>query len=200
MAREIGISKIHLYPIQADDILGTTYDQGFAVPWAVSLESTINYAESAYYADNIQEFSSKMVTSIDLTLEMSSDVDPETDALITGRHFKDGFGILHANAIPKAHALAYEVKMDNGNVRRYCFYKCTLTRDSQSNETVGDSVTSQTFTYNGSGSALISNGAFMLVMDKELIDAMSPGAEKDEAERAWNEFFDTSQGTNVVLP
>ena len=71
MAREIGISNVTLFPVQNETNIDIQYGQAVPVKWAVSLESTLNYSESAYYADNIQEFSSKLLTSIDLTLEMS---------------------------------------------------------------------------------------------------------------------------------
>lgn len=200
MAREIGISNITLFKLDREEGANVVYGAPKAIKWAVSLESTINYSESAYYADNIQEFSSKMITGIDLSLEMSSNIDPSVDAEITGKHYADGFAITHANALPPAYAIAFEVKMDNGNLRRIVYYKTTLTREGQSNETVSDSVTAQTYTYSGKCSALQHNGAFMLVMDKAVVDAMPGGPEKVEAERAWGEFFDAPQKADLVLP
>ena len=199
MAREIGISNITLFPIEREEANAVHYGAAMAVKWAVSLESTINYSESAYYADNIQEFSSKMITGIDLSLEMSSNVSPDVDAKITGKHYKDGFAITHANALPPAYALALEIKMDNGNLRRVVYYKSTFTREGQSNETVSDSVTAQTYTYTGKCSALQHNGAFMLVMDKSVIEAMTDGPEKEAARLAWNNFFQVPQGTDIVI-
>lgn len=201
MAREVGISNITLFPITRETADAVVYGQAMPVKWAVSLESTINYSESAYYADNIQEFSNKMITGIDLSLEMSSNISPDVDAKITGKHYADGFAVTHANALPPAYAIAFEVKMDNGNLRRVVYYKTTLTREGQTNETVSDSVTAQTYTYTGKCSALQHNGAFMLMMDKAVIDALpNDQNQQDRALAAWNDFFTTPQKHDIVIP
>ena len=200
MAREIGISNITLFPITNETAQNVVYGQAMPVKWAVSLESTINYSESAYYADNIQEFSSKMITGIDLSLEMSSNIDPETDAKITGKHYENGFAVTHANALPPAYAIAFEVKMDNGNLRRVVYYKTTLTREGQSNETVSDSVTAQTYTYTGKCSALQHNGAFMLMMDRAVIDGLpNDQNQQDRANQAWTNFFQAPQKHDMAI-
>lgn len=201
MAREIGISNITLFPITREAADAVVYGQAMPVKWAVSLESTINYSESAYYADNIQEFSNKIITGIDLSLEMSSNISPDVDAKITGKHYADGFAVTHANALTPAYAIAFEVKMDNGNLRRVVYYKTTLTREGQTNETVSDSVTYQTYTYTGKCSALQHNGAFMLMMDKAVIDALpNDQNQQDRALEAWNNFFTTPQKHDIVIP
>ena len=201
MAREIGISNITLFEIENETPAAVQYGQAMPVKWAVSLESTINYSESAYYADNIQEFSNKMITGIDLSLEMSSNISPDVDAKITGKHYADGFAVTHANALPPAYAIAFEVKMDDGNLRRVVYYKTTLTREGQTNETVSDSVTAQTYTYTGKCSALQHNGAFMLMMDKAVIDALpNDQNQQDRALEAWNNFFTTPQKHDIVIP
>ena len=198
MAREIGISNVTLFPVQNETNIDIQYGQAIPLKWAVSLESTLNYSESAYYADNIQEFSSKLLTSIDLTLEMSSNISPEIDAQITGKYFINGTAITSANTLPKPFAVAFEVKMDDGNLRRFVYYKTIFTRENISNETVSDSVTAQVYTYNGKCGALLKNNSFMSVMDKAVIDAMPPGPDKVDAELAWNNFFTEPQGTDLI--
>lgn len=189
---------MHLFQVQNETDTDINYGPAIPVQWAVSLESTLNYSESAYYADNIQEFSSKLLTGIDLTLVMSSNVSPDIDAQITGKHFIKGTAITSANALPKPYAVAFEIKMDDGNLRRVVYYKTTFTRESQSNETVSDSVNAQTYTYKGKCSALLKNNSFMSVMDKAVIAAMGPGQDKDDAELAWNNFFTEPQGTDLI--
>ena len=198
MAREIGISSVHLFPVLNETDIDINYGPAIPVKWAVSLESTLNYSESAYYADNVQEFSSKLLTNIDLTLEMSSNISPDLDAQITGKHFINGTVITSTNALPKPFAIAYEVKMDDGNLRRFVYYKTIFTRENISNETVSDSVTAQTYTYTGKCSALLKNNSFMSVMDRAVIDAMTPGGDKDAAELAWANFFTEPQGTDLI--
>ena len=199
MAREIGISSVTLFPVLNETDIDITYGPAIPVKWAVSLESTLNYSESAYYADNVQEFSSKLLTNIDLTLEMSSNISPEIDAQITGKYFINGTAITSANTLPKPFAVAFEVKMDDGNLRRFVYYKTIFARENISNETVSDSVTAQTYTYTGKCSALLKNNSFMSMMDRKVIDNMTPGSpEKDAAELAWTNFFQTPQGTDFI--
>ena len=89
--------------------------------------------------------------------------------------------------------------MDDGNLRRFVYYKTIFTRENTSNETVSDSVTAQTYTYNGKCSALLKNNSFMSVMDRAVIDNMVPGSpEQNAANDAWNNFFTAPQGTDLI--
>jgi len=214
MAREVGISNITLFPLQKDDAGELTYNNTakFALPWAVSFETTEEYAESEYYADNIVERSAKLLSKIGLSLEVSSDTPPALDAKITGKAHKDGMSINLTGTTQPTFAIAYSIMMDDGNERRRVIYKCNLARSGQTNESVSDSVTAQTFTYEGSASALVYNNRFDVIMDKKEIDAMPDGnqtgnaTEKEEyrakqaALTAWKNFFTAVQGKDVVLP
>ena len=214
MAREVGISNITLFPLQKDDTRNLTYDDAakFALPWTVSLETTEEYAESEYYADNIVERSSKILSKIGLLLEVSSDTPPALDAKITGKAHKYGMSINLTGITQPIFAIAYSIMMDDGNERRRVIYKCNLARSGQTNETVSDSVTAQTFTYEGSASALVYNNRFDAIMDKKEIDAMPEGNQsgsateqeaykaKQAALNAWKNFFTDVQGKDVVLP
>lgn len=202
MAREVGISNITLFPLTQDDNLNITYNNGdkFSLPWAVSLETAEEYAESEYYADNIVERSAKLLSKIGLTLEVSSDTPPALDAKITGKTHKDGMTFNITGATQPTFAIAYSIMMDDGNERRRVLYKCNLARTGQTNETVSDSVTAQTYTYEGAAAALINNNRFDLIMDKAEIERMTPGVEQDAARLAWTNFFDAVQGTQVQIP
>lgn len=214
MAREVGISNITLFPLQKDDARNLTYDDAakFALPWAVSFETAEEYAESEYYADNIVERSAKLLSKIGLSLEVSSDTPPALDAKITGKAHKYGMSINLTGTTQPTFAIAYSIMMDDGNERRRVIYKCNLARSGQTNETVSDSVTAQTFTYEGSASALVYNNRFDAIMDKKEIDAMPEGNQsggpteqeaykaKQAALNAWKNFFTAVQGKDVVLP
>lgn len=214
MAREVGISNITLFPLKKDDAGNLTYDDAakFALPWAVSFETTEEYAESEYYADNIVERSAKLLSKIGLSLEVSSDTPPALDAKITGKAHKYGMSINLTGITQPTFAIAYSIMMDDGNERRRVIYKCNLARTGQTNETVSDSVTAQTFTYEGSASALVYNNRFDAIMDKKEIDAMPEGNQsgsatdieaykaKQAALNAWKNFFTAVQGKDVVLP
>lgn len=198
MAREVGISKITIFPLQQDNAGGLAYDNGgkFELPWAVSFETAEEYAESEYYADNIVERSAKLLSKIGLTLEVSSDTPPALDAKITGKAYKDGMEFNLTGVTQPTFAIAYSIMMDDGNERRRVIYKCNLARTGQTNETVSDSVTAQTYTYEGAASATVNNGRFDLVMDKKEVDALANLQTTD----AWNQFFDAVQGIQVQLP
>lgn len=198
MAREVGISNITLFPLQQDDAGNLTYNNGakFALPWAVSFETAEEYAESEYYADNIVERSAKLLSKIGLTLEVSSDTPPALDAKITGKAYKEAMEFNTTGTTQPTFAIAYSIMMDDGNERRRVIYKCNLARTGQTNETVSDSVTAQTYTYEGAASATINNGRFDLLMDKKEVDTLN----EPLINNAWAQFFDEVQGTAVVLP
>ena len=214
MAREVGIRNITLFPLQKDDAGDLTYNNAakFALPWAVSFETTEEYAESEYYADNIVERSAKLLSKIGLSLVVSSDTPPALDAKITGKAHKYGMSINLTGTTQPTFAIAYSIMMDDGNERRRVIYKCNLARSGQTNETVSDSVTAQTFTYEGSASALVYNNRFDAIMDKKEIDAMPEGNQsgsateqeaykaKKAALNAWTNFFNSVQGKEVTLP
>lgn len=214
MAREVGISNITLFPLTQDTAGNLTYDDvnKFKLPWAVSFETTEEYAESEYYADNIVERSAKLLSKIGLTLEVSSDTPPALDAKITGKAHKDGMAINLTGTTQPTFAIAYSIMMDDGNERRRVIYKCNLARTGQTNETVSDSVTAQTYTYEGSASALVNNNRFDGIMDKREIDNMPDGdpvgtpdqieehRAKQAALLAWGEFFNSVQGNIIALP
>ena len=198
MAREVGISNITIFPLTQDDVGGLAYNNAgkFSLPWAVSLETAEEYAESEYYADNIVERSAKLLSKIGLTLEVSSDTPPALDAKITGKAYKEAMEFNLTGATQPTFAIAYSIMMDDGNERRRVIYKCNLARTGQTNETVSDSVTAQTYTYEGSAAATVNNGRFDLVMDKKEVDAL----QNVGTTNAWNEFFNEVQGIAVVLP
>lgn len=199
MAREIGISNITLFKLTNETATAPTYDKAnkISVPWAVNLETTEEYAESEYYADNVVERSSKILSKLSVSLELSSNTPPELDTKITGKTYIKGMAFNDSNAVQPVYALAYEIKMDDGNLRRRVIYKTTLARTGQTNETVSDSVTAQTFTYEGAAAALLKNGRFDMIMDKKEIDALS-GSDKTTAIEAWNNFFTDVQGHSVI--
>lgn len=198
MAREVGISNITLFPLTQDTAGNLEYNNPgkFSLPWAVSFETAEEYAESEYYADNIVERSAKLLSKIGLTLEVSSDTPPALDAKITGKAYKEAMEFNTTGTTQPTFAIAYSIMMDDGNERRRVIYKCNLARTGQTNETVSDSVTAQTYTYEGSAAATIHNGRFDMVMDKKEVDTLNDLG----ITNAWNEFFNQVQGTAVVLP
>ena len=203
MAREVGISKLKLYPLIRDEVGSPiTYEPGFELPWAVNLETTTEFAEGQYYADNKIERSSKKVSSMAVSIEVSSDTPPALDAKITGKEYKNGRVSTGADTLPKEHAVAYEILMDDGNIRRRIIYKVALSRAAQTNATQEDSIEGQTYTYEGIATPLLGelgDGAFDMMMDKKEVDNYQQaggGIAEDIVKNHFEQFF----GDAPVLP
>ena len=196
MAREIGISRLTFFPLIKDEEGHLpTWDDPYVVPWAVNFNSTAEYAENEYYADNIIENSTKQLTKYTLSMEVSSNTPPSLEAKITGKTTVLGGSIVTADDVAPKHAIAYEIKLDDGSFRRKVLYNATLTKNSHENATQEESVDGKTFTYEGTASPLISTKVVELILDSKEIDAIVDPASKAKAQTAWDNFF-----TKVPLP
>lgn len=203
MAREIGISKIKLYPLTTDEAgQPIVYGQGFELPWAVNFETETEFSEGEYYADNIIENSIKKVSKLAVTIEVSSNTPPELDAKITGKLYKNARVATSSSSLPPQHAIAYEILMDDGNIRRRVIYKVALSRTGQTNATQEDSIEGQTYTYEGVATPLLGDkgeNAFDMMMDKKEVDNyVQAGA--GLAENIVQSHFEHFFGNKPVLP
>lgn len=199
MAREVGISNITFFPLLTDTPAGVpTYGEAIKIPWAVDLETENEYSEGSYYADNITENSLQKLAKVNVTMEVSSDTPPALDAKLTGKYHNKARSISSTRQKSPRGAIAYEILMDDDTVRRRVIYNVALTRNSQSNSTVEDSMDGKTYTYDGVGIPLQSNSDVDLVMDQKEIEAYVKDTEKNtdyaEVQTEWDEFFE-----NVVL-
>ena len=187
MAREVGISKIKLFPLTTDEVgMNVVYGQGFNVPWAVNFETSSEYAEGEYYADNIIEHSKKLIAKMGITMEVSSNTPPELDAKITGKLYDKAQSVTVTGQTAPYYAIAYEILMDDGNIRRRVIYKVSLARNGQTNSTQEDSLTGQTYTYEGTAIPLTANGFLELTMDEKEVIALADHDTTDKFEK----FFD----------
>ena len=204
MAREVGISKLKLYPILKDEVgEDIEFGPGFLLPWAVNFETETVYAEGEYYADNMIERAAKKVASMSVSIEVSSDTPPALDAKITGKNYEGGKISTSADVTPREHAIAYEILMDDGNIRRRVIYKVALSRTGQTNATQEDAIEGQTYTYEGIATPLLGekgNGAFGMMMDKREVDnyqqPVGGGLAPDIVQNHFEQFF----GDAPVLP
>ncbi len=194
MARENGISKITLFELKTDDVGGTpTYEaEGIRVPWAVNFETEDEYYESEYKADNTVESAKSEIQKVTATMEVSSDTPPSLDAKITGKGYKNGMAFKRRGQKKKAYALAYEISMDDGNLRRRVIYNMGFTRKSQTNATEEDG-SEQTYNYEGVGFPLNSTGDVEATMDLAEINALEDSAVKTKLLQKWNNFFTKPQ-------
>ena len=189
MAREVGISNITLFPLTADDAGSSpTYGTGFKVAWAVNFETESEYAEGQYHGDNIVETFRRMISKMGITMEVSSNTPPALDAKITGKGYKNGKSFVEVGQTSPYYAIAYEILMDDGNIRRRVIYKVALTRNSQTNSTQEDSLEGQTYTYEGTAIPLTSTGHLEMIMDKKEIAALSD-PDKTLAQNHFDKFF-----------
>ena len=192
MAREIGISKIHFFPLKSDTGLAPTYNQAIPIKWAVSLETENQYSEGEYFADNVIEKAVKQISSVEVTLEVSSNLPPATEAKITGQGYENGRKFVRVGQNAPSGALAYEISLDDGTCRKRVLYNVALTKNKSKNATQEDKIEGETFEFEGVAIPLVSTGDVELLMDEKEIKAM---ASNTETLKAFNEFF-----TTVVLP
>ncbi len=93
--------------------------------------------------------------------------------------------------IKKQYGVAWETLMSDGNLRRYFYFNCSFSKDEQSNETVSDSITTQTYSLTGKSIPLPTTKETMMVMDerevKELVASNEPKA--NEIQELWDNWF-----------
>lgn len=192
MAREIGLSRLTVFELT--DANTITYGAVTSVPWLVNIDVSKTIAEYTAHADNIPEFSSSKETGAELTLEVSSDMPPKLESGLTGKKYSNGAMISTTDDVKPSYGIAWETVMSDGNLRRYFYFNCTMSKDEQSNETVSDSVTAQTYNLTAKAIPLPTTKELMMVMDErevdELIAANDP--KKDAIQKVWNEWFTTA--------
>lgn len=194
MSREIGLSRLTVFKLEDPD--APIYDTGVPIPWVVSIESSKTVAEFQVFADNVAEISSSRPTGATLTIEVSSDMSPLTEAELTGIKYEYGMMIAGADEVKPQWGIAFETMMDNGNVRRYFYTNCTISKNDQSNETVSDSITAQTYTLTASCVPLPGTKELFMVMDKEEYEIASNDpanvAVKDKIDDLWEQWFEVA--------
>ncbi len=189
MAREIGLSRFTLFELtDANQIL---YGAAIDVPWLVNIEVSKTIAEYEAYADNIAEVSSSRETGAEITAEVSSDMPPKLEATILGKKYLNGALIATTDDVKKQYGAAWETIMSDGNIRRYFYFNCSFSKNEQSNESISDSITAQTYSLTGKAIPLPTTKELMMVMDerevKKLIADNDP--KKNEIQEVWDNWF-----------
>ena len=194
MSREIGISKLTVFELRDPET--PDYGGPTSVPWVVNVEISKVVAEYSAFADNVAELSSSKPTSADLTIEVSSDMKPSLEAKLTGVGFEYGLMIQGVDDKKPQWGIAYETVMDTGKVRRYFFTNCTISKNEQSNETVSDSITAQTYTLTAKAIPLPSTAYkdYELVMDEDDYQKAYDDAQADlqlqaKIKELWDNWF-----------
>lgn len=181
MSREIGISRLTVYKLTDANAPVAVYEKGKSVPWVVNVEVSRVIASFNVFADNVAEIASSKVTGADLTIEVSSDMKPSLESELTGTSYINGMMVSNTDDKKPQWGIAYETVMDTGKVRRYFFTNCTISKDSQSNTTVSDSIDAKTYN--------LTVKAVPIATTKELFFVM----DEDDYEKAYNDLAQAGQ-------
>lgn len=193
MAREIGLSRLTAFELTDANAPG--YDPvPIPIPYVVNIETSKNVSEYSAFGDNIAEISSSKETGATLTIEVSSDMPPKLEALLTGKKYQNGSLIATSDDTKKVFGLAWETIMSDGNLRRYFYFNCSISKSEHSNQTISDSITAQTYNLTVGAIPLPVTKELMMVMDeKEVNDLVIAGHPLAvQIQQVWEEWFTTA--------
>lgn len=142
MPRELGVRKLTAFKLESEG----TYGSAIPLNNCVSLNTTNNYKEIEYYSDCTTEHSSATLQSVDVEVEMSSNMGLKLLSDLTGMEYANGkMATVVGGEIPQI-ALAYEILMDDNTTRRRVLYSLNLRKEEQTNETESEG---ETWTFTG---------------------------------------------------
>lgn len=189
MARELGVRKLHAFPMESSG----SYGEAIQMKNCVTFNTTNNYKEREYYSDCTTENSSATLESVDVEIEMSSSMGYALLAKITAMEYEKGKASTVVGAKIPQFALAYEILMDDGSTRRRVLYNCNLKKDEQSNESESEG---ETWTLSGKALPVEINGKMYVdtLMSQTEIEALDD-PDKSKYKTEFDKFFE-----KVVLP
>lgn len=185
--RIIGLKNIHIAEMTAPGV----YDTPIKVAGAKTFNTTNEVSENAFYSDDIMDYYSKNITSMELEIELAY-LTPELESKITGKKMVNGVLISGAEDVASSFAIIYEMTTLKEPIRRV-IYDCVLSKDEQSSSTKTDSVEEQLITLSGKAKPA-EDGCFDAVLDRNHI----PVGEEEKFEKIWNNFFDEVQTMAVI--
>lgn len=155
---KFGLSQVHIYPITSDTSTGTEYDEGFAVPGAVTLSISPEGDSEPFYADNIPYYVSTSNNGYSGSLEMAL-LNDDFNTKILGMKLDEKSGLLIESIgdVGKEFAMAFQFEGDV-NATRHILYRCKATRPKMEAETIADKTTPKTDSFDFSAMARISDG------------------------------------------
>lgn len=189
MAREIGLSRLTLFELE--DQVKVTYGSALPVPWVVGVEVSKTISEYSAHADNVAEITGSKEIGAEISIEVSSDMPPKLESAIVGKKYLNGALVATVDDIKKQYGVAWETLMTDGNIRRYFYFNCSFSKDEQSNETISDSITTQTYSLTGKSIPLPITKEIMMVMDEREVKALvaSNDPKKDNIQELWDNWF-----------
>ena len=158
--RVIGLKNIHLAPMTSEGV----YEKPIKVAGAKSLKIKNNFTEATFYSDDIMDYASKILSSLEIELELAYLI-PEIESKITGKTFNAGNGVMVSKSTDRSgrFALLFEMTTLEKPIRRV-IYDVTLSKDEDGSVTQEDKVDEQLIKLTGIAKSSKDN-AFDLTLD-----------------------------------
>lgn len=183
-----GISKCHYakYTVEAGVV---TFQAPQRIPDLENLTATDKFAEGKNYADNVQNIYEKKITGATLSLEFSN-VSRKIESDLAGHAYDAGEMEVSTTDIQSGVAVLYQKNYNDGSYDNIIYYNCKLSKDGDSGQTQGESITYQGDTLSGEAIPL-SNGKLKYVIASDSIG-------EDEKKKAkLDNFFNKVQFKDV---
>ena len=190
--RIVGLRNIHIAQITGVDGQGNyTYGEPVKLEGAKTFNTTNEISENAFYSDDVMDYYSKNITSMELEIELAY-LTPEIESLITGKKLVNGVLISGANDSAASFAVLYEMTTLQEPIRRV-IYDCILSRDEISSASKTDSTEEQLIKLSGKAKPDV-QGNFDAILDKNNI----PEGEEVKFNKIWDNFFTQVQTPAVI--
>lgn len=190
--RIVGLRNIHIAQITGTGSNGEyTYGEPVKLEGAKTFNTTNEISENAFYSDDVMDYYSKNITSMELEIELAY-LTPEIESLITGKKLVNGVLISGANDSAASFAVLYEMTTLEEPVRRV-IYDCILSRDEISSASKTDSTEEQLIKLSGKAKP-DAKGNFDAILDKNNI----PEGEEVSFNKIWDKFFTQVQTPAVI--
>lgn len=146
--RRIGLKDIYVSKVTADDATTYTADTPVKLCRAISATVTPNTNTEIIYSDDAAEDVINNFTSYDVEIE-GDQLSPEMRELLFGHTFNLGMETDNVNDVSNTVALGYRAKKTDGKYEFVWLYAGKFQDVEDTNETIADSITSQSVTVSG---------------------------------------------------
>lgn len=191
--RIVGLRNIHIAQIIGTDAQGNyIYGTPVKLEGAKTFNTTNEVSENAFYSDDVMDYYSKSITSMELEIELAY-LTPEIESMITGKRLVNGVLVSGADDSAASFAIMYEMTTLEEPVRRV-IYDCILSRDEIASASKTDSVDEQLVKLSGKAKP-DAQGNFDAILDKNYI----PEGEEEGFNKVWEKFFTKVQTPSVIV-
>lgn len=191
--RIVGLRNIHIAQITGTGSNGEyIYGTPVKLEGAKTFNTTNEVSENAFYSDDVMDYYSKSITSMELEIELAY-LTPEIESMITGKRLVNGVLVSGADDSAASFAIMYEMTTLEEPVRRV-IYDCILSRDEIASTSKTDSVDEQLVKLSGKAKP-DAQGNFDAILDKNYI----PEGEEEGFNKVWEKFFTKVQTPSVIV-